>query len=76
LLSIFISGKIEIGEMRKTSYSQKHPPSWIEKYGLKGLAANFCSNLNWCYWRYPWGIDNHTKYLTYPSTVIDEQPIP
>jgi hypothetical protein len=75
LLNIFISGKIEIGEMKKISYSQKHPPGWIEKYGLTGLAANFCSNLNWCYWRYPWGIDNYTKYLTYPSTVIDEQPL-
>jgi hypothetical protein len=75
LLSIFISGKIEIGEIKKTSYLQKHPPSWIERYGLKGLAANFCGNLNWCYWRYPWGIDNYTKYLTYPSTVIDEQPL-
>jgi hypothetical protein len=49
LLSTFISGKIEIGEMKKISYSQKHPPGWIEKYGLTGLAANFCSNLNWCY---------------------------
>jgi len=75
LLNLFFKGKIGIGEAKKTKYSGSHPPNWVEKYGLKGLAANFCSDLNWCYWRYPWGIDNYKKYLTYPSTVSDEQPI-
>lgn len=75
LLNLFLKGKIGIGEAKKTKYSGSHPPNWVEKYGLKGLAANFCSDLNWCYWRYPWGIDNYKKYLTYPSTVSDEQPI-
>jgi len=47
----------------------------VAKYELKGMAANFCSELNWCYWRYPWGIDNTSKYLTYPSTLPEEQPV-
>ena len=76
LIRMLVDGKIEIGETNKTEYHEKHPPDWIERYGLKGLAANFCSDLNWCYWRYPWGIDNYSKYLTYPSTVYEEQPIP
>jgi hypothetical protein len=73
LLRLLISGKIDIGVTKKTE--RNHPPHWIEKNGLKGLAANFCSDLNWCYWRYPWGIDNYSKYLSYPSTVSEEQPI-
>ena len=65
---------MEIAEAKKPIYNKQHPPEWVEKFGLKGLTADFCSNLNWCYWRYPWGIDNFSKYITYPSTVIDEQP--
>ena len=72
LLRILLGGKIRINETKKTN--RNHPPDWINQYGLKGLAANFCSDLNWCYWRYPRGIDNYNKYLNYPSTLTEEQP--
>jgi hypothetical protein len=74
LLRILFSGKIDLGEVKTSNSHLRHPPWWIETYGLKGLSAGFCSNLNWFYWRYPWGIDNFSKYVTYPSTLVKEQP--
>ncbi len=74
LLQILLSGKIDLGEAKTPNSNLRHPPTWIKTYGLKGLTADFCSNLNWFYWRYPWGIDNFNKYVTYPSTLVQEQP--
>ena len=74
LFKILLNGRLNIGEPKRLGLRDRHPPSWIEKYGLKGVAADFCSSLNWFYWRYPWGIDNYSKYLSYPSTVFEEQP--
>ncbi len=74
LMKMLISGKYLFGEATSKKYHEIHPSNWVQKYGLKGVAANFCSELNWCYWRYPWGTDNTSKYLNYPSTLPEEQP--
>jgi len=74
LLKILVSGKIDLNKTDGNPWPVFHPPEWIEKFGLTGIAASFCSNLKWVYWRYPWGIDNIKKYSTYPSTMHEEQP--
>jgi hypothetical protein len=74
LFKILLTGKIVISQPEKNPWIAIHPPEWIEKFGLTGVAASFCSNLKWSYWRYPWGIDNIEKYSSYPSTIYEEQP--
>jgi hypothetical protein len=55
-------------------WQEVHDSNWIEDFGLKGLAADFCSNLKWSYWRYPWGIDDIERYASHPAALRDEQP--
>jgi hypothetical protein len=56
------------------NWHEVHDPNWIKDFGLKGLAADFCSNLKWSYWRYPWGIDNINWYASHSAALSDEQP--
>jgi hypothetical protein len=74
LLRLLASGRLPIVGSIEKNYCVSHPADWVEGFGLKGLAANFCSDLNWCYWRYPWGIDDVDRYREYPSALPKEQP--
>jgi hypothetical protein len=78
LVSLLLRGKIDVGEnlisTEEETWTRIHPDHWIEKFGLTGIAASFCSKLKWSYWRYPWGTDNIQKYSSYPSVKPDEQP--
>jgi hypothetical protein len=78
LVKTLLSGKTEFKNAlleEDDPWTKIHPPDWIEKFGLKGVAASFCSKLKWSYWKYPWGIDNIEKYTSEPSFEIEEQPI-
>ncbi len=75
LLNLLLTGKASVKWVVDDGNRGQHPSEWIEGFGLKGLAAKFCSDLGWSYWRYPWGIDNET-YARDPATAPDEQPKP
>jgi len=55
-------------------WKEIHDSDWIKSYGLMGPAADFCSNLKWSYWRYPWGIDDVERYSMNPATHPNDQP--
>jgi hypothetical protein len=74
LMKMLVSGRLPLSVTMEKKYHVLHPAEWIKQYGLTGLAADFCSSLNWCYWRYPWGIDNLKKYQIYPSALLEDQP--
>jgi hypothetical protein len=74
LLRLLASGRLHMVSSIEKNYCVSHPADWVEGFGLKGLAANFCSDLKWCYWRYPWGIDDVVRYREYPSALPKEQP--
>lgn len=52
-----------------------HPTEWIQRYGLSGLAAGFCSTLPWTYWRYPHGLEKADEYRKKPAANPNDQPI-
>jgi hypothetical protein len=74
LLSLILSGiqmePVETDEQ----WISLHPGSWVENYGLPGVAAGFCEKLPWTYWRYPYGIDNRGKYGDTPAATKLDQP--
>lgn len=51
-----------------------HPTEWIQKYGLSGFAAGFCSRLPWTYWRYPHGLERAELYQENPAAQPNDQP--
>jgi hypothetical protein len=51
-----------------------HPADWIQSYGLPSMAAEFCSKLDWTYWRYPHGVDKPEDYVGKPAAAIEDQP--
>jgi len=54
--------------------SRLHPAEWIERYGLPNVSANFCSSLNWTYWRYPLGVEKAKEYVRIPAVTPEEEP--
>jgi hypothetical protein len=58
----------------KQDWSKLHPAEWIQQFGLPKIAANFCSNLNWTYWRYPLGIEEAKEYSHRPAAIPKEEP--
>ncbi len=61
-------------ETHDESGRDTHPASWIQRYGLPGMAAEFCSKLNWTYWRYPHGVDKPEDYVGRPAATTEDQP--
>jgi len=60
--------------LAKQNWSEFHPAEWIQQFGLPKIAANFCSNLNWTYWRYPFGTEEAKKYFYRPAASPEEEP--
>jgi hypothetical protein len=58
------------------SWATLHSADWILLYGLPNLAAKFCSQLPWTYWRYPHGLEKVETYLQKPAVTLEDQPIP
>ena len=56
------------------NWNKLHPAEWIQKYGLPSVAANFCSNLSWTYWRYPLGTEETENYLQKPAATQEDEP--
>jgi hypothetical protein len=82
LMKMAATGKaLEIAEnlrvhLEKLSkiWADVHPKKWIQKYGLTGFAADFCSRLPWTYWRYPHGLERAEEYREKPATQPNDQP--
>jgi hypothetical protein len=55
-------------------WNDLHPAEWIQQFGLPKVGANFCSNLNWTYWRYPLGVEEAKEYVHRPAATPEEQP--
>jgi len=56
------------------SWTDLHPADWITTYGLPKVAAQFCSRLNWTYWRYPHGLEEPANYLRRRAAAAEDQP--
>ena len=78
LFEVFITGKSKLNGVVSTSsdidWSRVHSSEWIRPFGLVGVSADFCSNLKWSYWRYPWGIDDVERYASNSAYLREEQP--
>ena len=61
-------------ETPEESMRDAHPADWIQSYGLPGMAADFCSKLDWTYWRYPHGLDKPEQYVGRPAATAEDQP--
>jgi hypothetical protein len=55
-------------------WTDLHSTDWLVSYGLPNLAAKFCSQLPWTYWRYPHGLEQAENYLQKPAATPEEQP--
>ena len=61
-------------EVLPKSWTDLHPPDWIQDYGLPNVAAKFCSELPWTFWRYPHGLEEAERYLEEPAAMPEDQP--
>ena len=81
LVRIATSGKASevVEQLRSFEASDEakqdvHSASWIQSYGLPRMAAEFCSKLDWTYWRYPHGLDKPERYVESPAATVEDQP--
>ena len=56
-------------------WTDLHPMDWIRDYGLPSIAAKFCSQLPWTYWRYPHGLEKGERYLESSAARLEDQPM-
>ncbi len=60
--------------LAKQNWNKLHPAEWIQQFGLPKIAANFCSSLNWTYWRYPFGTEDAKEYSSKPAASPRDEP--
>ncbi len=60
--------------LTEQNWSKLHPAEWVQRYGLSHVSANFCSRLNWTYWRYPFGVEKAKEYARIPAVTPEEEP--
>ena len=59
---------------QSAAWKARHPPEFIEKYGLPGMTAKFASGLPWDFWRYVKGLEEPEIYRNEPASPKEDQP--